>query len=240
MVDYFFVKNLYNYEKVIPPPSNLPKNLKTVYITDTEENKLKALELGWDIVKKTDLFLNLNDNFEKRKSVAFINSYPLKVVPEIIDARFIFICDSNINRLWNQYENFVNSCSEDFVLFVTSGYYKGSRNTILSECENSVNVKRWSYNQKEIKECTNRYVNELMLKNIDINKLSVVSAKYIGWNPSHRLYEELSNQLYEEYSNNLQGNIILTYMSGIYQKDIYNFFTNDYSGGSLNEHKFLA
>ena len=240
MTDYFFVKNLYNYEKVIPPPPNLPKKLKSVYITDTEENKLKALELGWDIVKKTDEFNNVNNNFDRRKSVAFINSYPLKVVPEITDARFIFICDSNINTLWDQYEEFVNSCSEDFVLFITSGYYTGTRNTILSECDVSLNVGRWSYNRKEIKESTNRYVDELTSKNIDINNLSVVSAKYIGWNPSHKLYEKLSNQLYEEYSNNLQGNIILTYMSGIHQKYVYNFFTNNYFGSSLNEHNFLA
>lgn len=240
MIDYFLVKNLYNYEKVIPPPPNLPKNLKTVYITDTDENQHKATQLGWDIVKKTDMFLNIVDNFERRKSVAFINSFPLKVVPEMLEVRFIFICDSNIVTLWNQYNDFVNSCSEDFALFVTSGYYKGLRDNILSECDDSIRSTRWSYNHKEIKKCTDGYIDDLKLKNIDINKLSVVSAKYIGWNPSHKQYEKISNKLYEEYCTNLQGNIILTYMSAIYPKDIFNFFTNDYSGSNLNQHNFSA
>ena len=71
-------------------------------------------------------------------------------------------------------------------------------------------------------------------------ELNVVSAKYIGWNPSHKQYEKISNKLYEEYCTNLQGNIILTYMSGIYPKDIFNFFTNDYSGSNLNQHNFSA
>jgi hypothetical protein len=238
MTDYFFVKNLYNYEKVIPPPPNLPKNLKTVYITDTEENKLKALELGWIIVKKTDIFNGIDNKFDRRKSVAFINSYPLKVVPEIIDARFIFICDSNINRLWNQYENFVNSCSEDFVLFVTSGYYSGDRDTIISECNHSCKTSRWSYNHFEIKNCTNKYIEDLNEKNVDANKLSVVSAKYIGWNVNHPDYKYLSDFLYKEYSENLQGNIILTYMSGIFNEKIYNFHTKDYTGATLNNHNY--
>jgi hypothetical protein len=238
MTDYFFVKNLYNYEKVIPPPSNLPKNLKTVYITDTEENKIKALNLGWDIVKKTDIFNGIDNKFDRRKSVAFINSYPLQVVPEITDARFIFICDSNIINLWNLYNNFVMSCSEDFTLFVTSGYYSGDRDTIMSECNHSCAASRWSYNHFEIKNCTNRYIEDLNEKNVDVNKLSVVSAKYIGWNVNHPDYKYLSDFLYKEYSENLQGNIILTYMSGIFNEKIYNFYTNDYTGASLNNHNY--
>ena len=191
MTDYFFVKNLYNYEKVIPPPSNLPKNLKTVYITDTEENKIKALNLGWDIV-----------------------------------------------NLWGLYENFVRSCSEDFTLFVTSGYYVGDRDTIMSECDHSCVANRWSYNHREIKNCTNRYIKDLNEKNVDVSKLSVVSAKYIGWNVNHPNYNNLSDFLYKEYSENLQGNIILTYMSGIFNEKIYNFYTNDYTGTRLNNHNY--
>ena len=238
MTDYFFVKNLYNYEKVIPPPSNLPKNLKTVYITDTEENKIKALNLGWDIVKKTNIFNGIENKFDRRKSVAFINSYPLRVVPEITDARFIFICDSNIVNLWGLYENFVRSCSEDFTLFVTSGYYVGDRDTIMSECDHSCVANRWSYNHREIKNCTNRYIKDLNEKNVDVSKLSVVSAKYIGWNVNHPNYNNLSDFLYKEYSENLQGNIILTYMSGIFNEKIYNFYTNDYTGTRLNNHNY--
>lgn len=238
MNNYFLVKNLFNYEKVIKPPENLPKNLKSVYLTDTEDNYILAKNLGWDIVKKTDLFLGINDKFERRKCVAFINSYPLRVVPEIADARFVFICDSNIISLWDLYSDFVNSCEEKYALFVTSGYYKGFRDNIISECDESCRMNRWSYNHDNIKSCTYRYISELTINNINIESLSIVSAKYIGWNVNHPDYNYLSDFLYKEYSENLQGNIILTYMSGIFNEKIYNFYTNDYTGARLNNHNY--
>jgi hypothetical protein len=68
----------------------------------------------------------------------------------------------------------------------------------------------------------------------------VVSAKYIGWNLRHEKYEMLSNLLFKEGSENLQGNIILTYMSGMYPDVIYNYNTKNYSGGILNEHNIEA
>jgi hypothetical protein len=238
MNDYFLVKNLYNYEKVIPPPINLPKHLKSVYVTDCEENYKKAIDCGWDIVKKTDLFLTIEDKFERRKSVAFINCFPLKVVSEIKDSRYIFICDSNIVNLFNKYENFVNNCSDDFALFVTSGYYKGIRDNIKTECQISCESKRWNYNHIKIKTSTERYIKELNEKNINLDRLSIISAKYIGWNVRNENYEILSNILFKEYNENLQGNIILTYMYGLYSEKIYNFYTNDYLGGSLNPHNY--
>jgi hypothetical protein len=240
MNDYFLVKNFYNYEKVISPPSNLPKHLKTVYVTDNDDNEKEAIKLGWSIVKKTNQFDGITDKFERRKVVAYINSYPSKVVPEISDARFIFVCDSNIVRTWNLYSDFVNSCNENFVLFVTSGYYKGTRNTIMSECSSSLFVDRWSYNHDKIKSCTSRYVEELTKKNVDISNLSVVSAKYLGWNINHPDYKFMSDILYKEYCENLQGNIILTYMSGMYKDKVYNYFTNNYEGSILNGHNYLA
>lgn len=240
MNNYFLVKNLYDYEYVIPPPVNLPKNLKTVYITDTDENEKLAISLGWDIVKKTNLFIDRTDKFDRRKSVAFINSFPLKVVPEIVDANFIFICDSNIVRLWDLYDDFVKKCSNNFALSITSGYYTGSRDNILAECDASCINTRWSYGHKDIIECTNRYVKEMSEKNIDVNKVSVVSAKFIGWCINHSDYEKLSNILYEEYCKNLQGNSILTYMSAIHKEKIYNYHTNNYTGSQLNPHKFDA
>jgi hypothetical protein len=237
MNDYFLVKNLYNYEKVIPPPTNLPKHLKTVYVTDTDENKNLAINLGWNIVKKTDKFSNIDNKFERRKSVAYINSYPIKVVPEINDSRFIFVCDSNIIKTWNLYEKFISNCCEKHSLFVTSGYYSGTRNNIISECNASM-IQRWSYNHNQIKSSTTYYVEELTKRNVDINKLSIVSAKYIGWNVNHPDYEFMSNILYNEYCKNLQGNIILTYMSGMYPEKIYNFFNNNYEGSILNKHNY--
>ena len=99
MNDYFFVKNFFNYEKIIPPPKNLPKNLITVYVTDSDKNAETAKSLGWEITKVLNEHTNITDSFEKRKLVAFINSYPLKVVPELENPRYIFICDSNISKI---------------------------------------------------------------------------------------------------------------------------------------------
>jgi hypothetical protein len=234
----FLVKNLYNYEKIVPPPSNLPDNFTTVYVTDNDTNTNLAKDLGWGIVKKTEEFLNITDKFGRRKSISYINSFPHKVVPEVLDYDFVFVCDSNIVRLWDKYIDFTNKCLSKYSLFVTSGYYSGNRNTIISECDASSNVSRWSYNKTEIIESTNRYINKLNENNVDINNLSIVSAKYIGWNLKHDKYEFLSNLLYSEYCENLQGNIILTYMSGLYPNIIYNYHTNDYSGAELNGHNF--
>lgn len=240
MKKYFLVKNLFGYEKVLPPPINLPKDLITVYITDADETKIKAKELGWNIVKKTDLFLDTLDKKKRRDCVAFINSYPTKVVPEINDADFIFICDSNIVSLFKSYEDFVNKCNFDKALFFTSGYYQGNDDNIQKECDRSLSQIRWSYNHKQIKDSTSKYIKELESIEIDYKKLSVVSAKYIGWNIKHKEYEKISNMLYQEYSENIQGNIILTYFSGIFKNDIFNYYSNDYSGFELSRHNFLA
>jgi len=236
----FLVKNLFNYEKVIPPPTNLPENFQTVYLTDNDINCELAKNLGWGIVKKIEQFLNVEDKFERRKIIAFINSFPHKLVPEVLDYKFVFVSDSNIVRLWDEYIVFTQNCSNEFALFVTSGYYSDDRDTIMAECNQSANTERWAYNKNEIIDSTNRYLTELKEKNIDVDNLSVVSAKYIGWNLHHEKYELLSNLLFKEGIENLQGNIILSYMSGIYSNDIYNYNTKNYSGGILNEHNIQA
>lgn len=236
----FLVKNLFNYEKVIPPPTNLPENFVSVYLTDNDVNCELAKNFGWGIVKKAEQFISVEDKFERRKIIPFINSFPHKVVPEVLDYKFVFVSDSNIVRLWDEYITFTETCSLEFALFVTSGYYSDERDTIMAECNQSANTKRWAYNKNQIIDSTNRYLIELKEKNIDVNNLSVVSAKYIGWNLHHEKYELLSNLLFKEGSENLQGNIILTYMSGIYANDIYNYNTKNYSGGILNEHNIQA
>jgi hypothetical protein len=240
MNDYFLVKNFFNYEKLISPPKNLPKNLKTVYVTDNENNTELLQNLGWEIVKIVKDFIHLTDLFERRKVISYINSYPLKVVPELIDPRYIFICDSNIDSLWFKYQNFVDTCSDEFALFVTSGYYQNGRDNIDSECIASCNQPRWSYNHNEIRESTNKYKKTLTDAGVNTEQLSIVSAKYIGWNVKHPKYGELSDTLYSEYSVNLQGNIILTYISGLYKNFVYNYYENDYSGGVVNQHNFQA
>jgi len=232
----FLVKNLFNYEKVIPPPTNLPENFETVYLTDNDNNCDIAKNLGWGIVKKIEQFLNIEDKFERRKIIAFINSFPHRLVPEVLDYKFVFVSDSNIVRIWDEYINFTENCTEKSALFVTSGYYSDERDTMLQECYDSANTGRWSYNSNEIITSTNRYIFELKQNNVDAEILSVVSAKYIGWNLRHEKFELLSNLLYKEGCENLQGNIILTYISGMYPEFVYNYNTKNYSGGILNEH----
>lgn len=240
MNDYFLVKNFFDYEKIIPPPKNLPKNLKTVYVTDNDNNTELLQNLGWEIVKIVNDYTHITDLFERRRLISYINSYPLKVVPELINPRYIFICDSNIDSLWFKYQNFVDNCSDEFALFVTSGYHQNERDNIESECEISCQTNRWSYNHNEIRESTNRYKKILTDEGINPEQLSVVSAKYIGWNVKHPKYNELSDTLYNEGTINLQGNIILTYISGIYKNFVYNYYENDYSGGVVNQHNYEA
>ena len=236
----FLVKNLFNYEIVVSPPNNLPDNFETVYVTDNDVNCDLAKNLGWGIVKKVEDYLHVTDKFQRRQVIGFINSFPHKVCPEVIDYKFVFVCDSNIIRLWDEYTVFTSNCTSDNALFMTSGYYSNSRDTIMGERDESIGVSRWSYNRDEINSSTEKYISELKENNVDLSTLSVVSAKYIGWNLRHKDYDLLSNKLYSEGSINLQGNIILTYMSGLFPNSIYNYHTKNYLGGRLNIHRYVA
>ena len=119
------------------------------------------------------------------------------------------------------------------------GRFMGSEDGISSELDRSLKADRWSYNHSSISKCGERYKNELLDNNIEPDSLSIVSAKYIGWNIKHENYEILSDIFYNEVCKNLQSNIILTYLSGMY-KDIYNYHTNNYDGALINSHKFSA
>jgi hypothetical protein len=237
----FLVKNLYNYEKVIAPPRNLPDKMTTVYVTDTKENAQLALSLGWNIVKQVSQFKDKHDPLSRRESIAFINCYPHLVVPEIGDFDQVFVCDSNISSMWNKYKDFVKQCPLDKALYLTSGYYSGSRDNIKEECFYSTTPDhRWSYNRDRIIESTDRYINDLIHRGISWKDLSIASAKYIGWNLKHPKLKIANTLLFNEYRMHLQGNISLTWMSGVYPDMIFNYFTNDYSGTKLNKHNFAA
>ena len=240
-MDIFLVKNLYNYELAIEPPKNLPNNMITYYVTDNIEIANKVKSLGWDHVCITDKFLNITDKFEKRKSIAYINSFPHEFIKENIEYDLIFVCDSNIFSLWKKYSDFVLNCHTnlDNALFLTNGYYKAHRNTIAVEIKAS-NQARWRYNYKEIEKNGNDYILHLKSLNIDPNNLGVCSAKYIGWNPKHKNYNILTKELYNEYSKHLQGNVILTYFSGIYKNDTFVYYTNEYDEQGLNSHNYNA
>jgi|694.fasta_scaffold44312_6 hypothetical protein len=237
----FMVKNFFDYEKIIPPPINLPKSLKSLYVTDSIENINIAKKLGWDYTFLHDKDLNLIDKFERRKLVAKVNCYPHLFLPnELKNIEKIFVCDSNIISLWKEYENFINNCNSNNALYLTSGYYKDERDNILSEMNVSITQERWSYNKKEIYENSILYLNNLKKIKIDYKNVSIISAKYIGWNIKHPEYLNISNIAYTEYCKHLQGNIIFAYLSAIFKSYVYNYHTKNYVGSKLNNHNYNA
>lgn len=246
----FLAKNFFNYEKVIGPPDGIPEELITVYLTDSQENADVAKELGWNYAVVNSNYLYLTDFMERRILIAKINCYPKIFISEIVQkysSDLIFVCDSNIVKMWDKYVDFVNSCNYSKCLHFTSGYYHNTkykegvdRDNMWSEMDSSLNRIGWEYNIQKIITCTGRYITDLQLKGIDYRNLSLVSAKYLAWNISHKDYKFLSDILYNEYLQNLQGNIILTYMSGMYKDSINNYFCTDYTGFIPNYHNFLA
>jgi hypothetical protein len=151
----------------------------------------------------------------------------------------VFNVDSNVTSLWYDFLKFTNSCPEDKCLYITSGWYDGHRNTILSEL-NASNQNRWSYDYESMKLSTQNYKSEIENLGIDFNSIPVISAKYFGWNLNHPAYEEISNHFYKEYTNHLQGNIILSYLSAIYKNDTFEYKIPNQHGASISQHKFLG
>jgi len=235
----FLVKNLFNYEQIISPPKNLPDDFDTLYVTDSDEIAFSAKTLGWSQTYVTKKFIGVTDLFLKRVSVAYINCFPHEFIPNDVNYNFIFVCDSNIVSLWNNVKKFTDKCTNEYSLHLLNGFYSGERNTLLSELKSS-DQGRWSYNYASIKKCYDDYKKELTEIGVDINSLGVCSAKYIMWNPSHKNYKKITEKLYENYKVNLQGNIILTYLSGLYKDDIFVYNNNDYNGGHLNNHNYSA
>lgn len=43
----YVVPNMFNFDPVISPPSNLPPDIIPIYITDSYENVTAAQKLGW-------------------------------------------------------------------------------------------------------------------------------------------------------------------------------------------------
>lgn len=234
-----FTKNLFGYELIIPPPNNLPDDMFTIYLTDNNTNKDVALSMGWNEVIVTDEFSHITDNFNKRFSIGYINSHPHKFIKNILDYNYIFMIDSNVQTLWSGYDNFINLCKEDYALYVTSGYYPTDVDNLHQESLRS-NQTRWSYNFSEIQNSTQRYIDDLISNNVDIDQLSICSAKYFGWNPHHKEYSFLTNLMYEEHKKHIQGNIILTYLLGKYPNYVYNFKNDQYVGGLLTSHNYNA
>jgi hypothetical protein len=234
-----FTKNLFGYEHIIPPPSNLPDNMHTLYLTDSESNKELALSMGWDEVIVTHEFSHITDNFGRRSSIGYINSHPHKFIKNILDYNFVFMIDSNVQSFWVGYDDFVSSCSNEHALYVTTRYYPVGIDNLHHELIRS-NQDRWRYNFSEIKNSTEFYMEDLQKDGVDVDNLNICSAKYFGWNPHHKMYLFLTNFMYSEHKKHIQGNIVLTYLLGKYPNYIFNYKNNQYVGGSLTAHNYNA
>lgn len=237
----YFTKNLWGYEKLTPPPKNLPKQIKTFYLTDDINYKDSLLKAGWDVVIINDEYKKITDQKTRRKIISEINCFPSKFIDEINNFDFVFVSDSNIDSLWDKYSDFVSKCKKDKCLFLVHGWYAGIRNTIRLECEKSMQ-RRWEYDHENIRKSSEKYLNEIKSLGIDETTIPVYSAKYFGWNIKHPMYETISKKFYEEYMNHLQGNIILSYLSVIYSDYTfsYEYKKDENPSGKINKHNFSS
>jgi hypothetical protein len=237
----YFTKNLWGYEKITGPPTNISKDMKTVYLTDDSSKKQELLSLGWNYVEIITKYKDVNDFKTRRQIISEINCFPSKFINEITDFEFVFVTDSNIVEIWDMYDDFVKKSFSDKCLYMVHGWYTGDRNTIKSECENSMQH-RWKYDHENIKKSSEKYINEIKSMGIDEKSIPVYSAKYFGWNVKHPMYDTISKKFYEEYMNHLQGNIILSYLSVIYSNYVfsYEYEVEKNPNGKINSHNFIC
>jgi hypothetical protein len=235
----YITKNLWGYEQLNPAPKLLDDNFFKFYITDDVNSKEYLLNNGWNDVIIIENYKDVVNLKERRKIISEINCFPGKYIENLNNFEKVFSVDSNVISLWNEFLKFTNSCPEDKCLYITSGWYAGSRNTIISEL-NASNQSRWSYDYESMKHSVDNYKNEIENLKIDFNSIPVISAKYFGWNLNHPSYEIISKKFYDEYCNHLQGNIILSYLSSIYKNDTFEYRISNYSGGEISSHKFLG
>lgn len=219
----YLVKNLFNYDIIYPPPSNLSSNIDSVYVTDNSNSYHEALNKGWKYVYIVTEFLDKNDSFSKRLAIAYINCYPEKLIPELNRYNYIFICDANFINLPSNYNDFLSNKSIKYALYINSGYYKNDQNNIKEELYRSIHNSRWSYNFKQMIISTNEYLKLLNSINLDYKTIPVISAKYIGWNINHNNKNYIADYVYNEYSKHLQGNIIFSMCLALFKENIFHF-----------------
>ena len=235
----YVTKNLWGYEIVNPIPVNISNNFVKFYITDDLSLKPYLLNNGWDVVVVVDSYRGVSDFKDRRRIISEINCFPQKYINELVTFDKVFITDSNIISLWNDFSDFTDKCHTDKCLYVTSGWYSSDRDNIIAELNDS-NQSRWSYDFDSMKTATERYKNEVELLGIDFYSVPIISAKYFGWNLNHKNYENISNKFYNEYTTHLQGNIILSYLSILYSSDTFNYKISNFEGCKLSVHNFLA
>ena len=228
-------KNLFNFDKVLPVPLNLPMMMDTIYLTDNTKTQTDALSKGWKYSYVTEKFLNSVSNIEKRNAIAYINCYPEKIIPYIKNYDYIFICDSNVIKLDTNYGEFINSVSDKHALYITSGWYNGIDNNIEKELERSLLENRWSYDFKNIIDNTHKYLQMFHDIKMSYRNIPVAIAKYIGWNINHERKNIIADYVFNEYCKHLQGNIIFSTCLVLYPEDTlhYTRFLND---GQYDKH----
>lgn len=237
----FITWNLYDYEFVREPPEGLPDNGLTFYITDSEENKLLARELGWNVVYNIDNFKGITDKFKRRNALSHIICYPEK----IINLKFfdkIFLFDSNVIKMPLNYIDFVNEATvSNCALYCSSGACGGKRDTMEVELKASHENIRWSYNFEAMDKSVNEYLD--YLKSINCNP-SIVFAKYIGWNLNHPMKNVIADYVFKEEMKHLQGNIILTMASVLFKEHVFNYklkyMNNDWGSHVILKHRYEA
>jgi len=232
----YVVKNLWGYEAINPVPANLP-DVDTFYITDTEENRIEALNKGWDYVYCATQFKHETDLLKRRSIVGFINCFPERICEVLRAYHKVFVCDSNIITLPSNYSDFVNSLT-DQACALTSGYYKGEDDNIEKELLRSIHS-RWIYNAQPMIDATQKYIAAMKFLGIDPLTVSVSSAKYIGWNLRNPMRQQIATYVADEYENHLQGNLIFTYVSARWKDYVVNFrdLKNDVS---FSPHNYIA
>jgi len=226
--------NLYGYDPVVKIPNNMPINVTAIYITDSMIYFNTAKQFGWKVYYLDD-YINITDNFQRRKTIVHIRCYPEKICPDILNYTYVFMCDSNVVNLDSNYPDFINKKDETKCLYLTSGYYRGSENTMQQELNRSLQNSRWSYNYDQMTNAVNDYHKQLESLNINLNDTPVVSAKYIGWNIAHPYKNVIADVVYKEHMKHIQGNIIFSLLLKLYPEYIYNYtdFKND---GSVSRH----
>jgi hypothetical protein len=235
----YITKNFWGYEELNPPPNSLTSEFVKFYITDNYDSADILKNIGWDEVIIVTNYQDIIDVKTRRRIISEINCFPQKYIKELDNFNKVFVVDSNVIELWDEFLDFTSSSPSHKCLYVTSGWYSGERNTIMSELKHS-NQKRWEHDYEHMKLAVNCYKNKIESLGVSFNNVPVISAKYFGWNLKHESYEKISKSFYEEYCNHLQGNIILSYLKIIYNDDIFNYIIKNCESGKLSKHKFLS
>lgn len=222
-------KNFYNYDPVIKKPK-FPDCCVCVYLTDNVTSYNKAKQLDWDEVYMIDLDQGIKDPLERRKKVAYSMCYPEKLVPELNKFDYIFICDANLVKPDSNFIHFITDM-DDKALHITSGWYKGSQNTLELELHRTLLNRRWTYNFGAIKNAYARYIKDYL---INVKQCPAVSAKIMGWKLNHPKKSEIADFIYSETQKHLQGNIILSVVSEIWKDDVFHYKGLLYDGANCN------